>query len=305
MSEWERIFGAGVSAEAVISGINASWSREEREAAKEAKQKRFLASMAYGGDESAKAALLKELKDASISDHLPVADRNVATLLRSPAGDFSTLVARYRIPEPLAALIDEIFVSIRQSEWTEQKGYLQALDWLIKCFDAIKPGVDLRFIVARFAASTAATGMACMRKKQDLACLRVAQPAFDILCARARGVLVPKTMVALAIRAIETALGGTLEDPYAFQPYSELGRHRGALATMAFALAEMPITAATIAAETDFSPRITGDISKYTFWHLHSQELLKLLEEAPSTRLAVINLDNTGETLDSLFHVAG
>lgn len=171
------------------------------------------------------------------------------------------------------------------------------MDWLISCFDAIRPGVDLRLAVARFEASTATTGMACWI---DEALERVAQPAFDILCARARGVLVPEAMVDAAKHAVEITLKGSFRYDGTYS-HGQLEAAGGVLLTMAFALDGDPVEAATVAAETDFSPKISGDVWSRSFWCVHSWELLDVLRHAPATRIKIVDLNRTATALDNFY----
>lgn len=53
-----------------------------------------------------------------------------------------------------------------------------------------------------------------------------------------------------------------------------------------------------VAARTNHSPRISGDVLDIDFWRVHSWELLDLIREAPTSRLKNIDLNKTERALN-------
>jgi hypothetical protein len=277
MSEWESVFGEGVSAESVIDGINASWSRSEMEAAKEGKEKRFRESMAYRTSEEDKAALITELSSALEREQLekkrleekqpastygrfsfrPSVRRErpctLASLLGVPEGEYAAFGDKHRIPESLVRVINAVFSALVNERSHEE----HANKWLIECFRAIKPGSELRFIPAQLEVTIAAAGMVHLKGERNQRLVEVARAAFDILCAKARGVSLHNGLLLHARHEIEALMGKRWGEPY-----SELQPTEALLAVLACALDGETDGAVTAAAEAYLSPQITGDVDR-------------------------------------------
>lgn len=112
MSDWEDIFGEGVSAESVIDGIDASWEhtwREEQEQAKKRNRGQRKAELtAYRGSEELKTEFIRHLR--SNAPHLkePPAEGGLLSLMYPADDGFSKLEDHYRIPQSLAYILNRV-----------------------------------------------------------------------------------------------------------------------------------------------------------------------------------------------------
>jgi hypothetical protein len=292
------MFGVGVSAESVIDGIKEEWEAEGRRSDQRARKARFLASTAFLGERSVKAAFLADLEVAAGRGD-PVAEgRDLATILQLPHADFSWLAAHLRVPELLSATINAIFAGLRQATLFASPSVKEdeaAVTWLLEVFNAIEPGVDLRFIVDQFQAALVAIGLTFMRNGFCISEREktVARAAFDILCARARGIVVPEDTVVKARQAIASVADKEGMD----FPYNVMNAGRATLNAIAFALDRQPELVAMVGARNNMSNSISGDVVDVDFWQTYSWELLDLIKKAPTTRLKIIDLNVTIEKL--------
>lgn len=289
VSEWESIFGAGVSAESVIAGINASWDDEERDAQREKDLERRASVTAFRDDPDTKAALLRTLASRAA---VGVMDGDVdilECLAFSPEDSHKAIEAAYNIPEELVRLIGAVFTGLQ----LEPKMVPGAIDWLFECMTAIEPGVDLRFVASKFAADIAGSSLCMignfsMLKGADVqdACA----PALAVAYARARGVIVQNELAVDAAKAAWDAVSaGDWENNRRFG-YLTVGDFMAAIVSSAAdPKPEGPALAASYAAQACL--RVGGDATDWATWREFSDELVLLIKEAPREPLWVVDLD--------------
>lgn len=292
MSDWENTFGAGVSAESVIDEINAAYLAEQRREAAEAKRQELRDSLAYRSEAELKESLLRNLRKGLSSDERRRDSSDMALLFDLAEHEFGPLEERYRIPESLCRLIARIYTGLRvgSASWGRlQEDASEADAWLIECFDAIAPGVDLRFEASRFLAQFAMANRPHLSSRRDAvdASTRIGHAAIDILCSHARGVLVQNELIADVQAAIAAQFREAINDLH----YTDLYAGEATLVVLAFALQGNAAMAAEIAVETRLSHKISGDTDNIDYWRIYARELIELLKTAPVQRLKIIDLN--------------
>lgn len=296
MSNWESIFGPGVSAESFLARINASHAEFEEEEEREdhGLQKRLGA---FGGSNELKSELIAKLQESSPAD---------VRLIGKGGLDSQTVEQRYQIPLSLAYLIDVISDGLpRKRRWPGDKD-TTAATWLLHCLDAIQPGVDIRLVGWKLLASVAKESLHSLsltrrwsRHAHDSSTLvRICVPAVHIIYARARGVLAENHLVALARQVTWDAVS----------PRWTEGASTGddnpedfPLAAISCALEGSPLEAAravTWAAYGRFEQGECGDAGTNFYLEDYGSDLISLLHACDNKRIKILDMNMVSHLLD-------
>jgi hypothetical protein len=290
VSDWEDVFGAGVSAESVINGLKSDEEYEEEERRRilgrkkrEAEVQKRKALTAYRGDPSIKHSLISQLQNYECAS----VRRPMESL---SGGSYAVIESYYNIPESLARLIDAIYIGLIERPWNK-RGCAHALEWLADCLKAIEPGVDLRFVAPQFVANLADEAFEVLGAgDQDHV-----MPAFAVVLARARGFIVPDGLAVAASKAAWSAVseGGLQVETGYYDNYGLCGA--------IVANAADPLPTISVEMVVDYGAKTTirccGDaIEEYT-WQAFSCELLDLIKTAPTNRLKIVDLGKVASQL--------
>ena len=284
MSEWESIFGAGVSAESIIDGINASWDAERREEFSERECQRRALFTAYQGNPEIKVAALEELAKHRRAGRF-VANRNSGSpghgafscVVSDPGTGYAEFEDRYRIPEAMVRIADAIFADLMAQKPKDHEIHF-AMEWPTRFMDSIQPGVDLRLVIPKFLAWVVSDVSA-----GDKAC----KPALALVEARARGVFVQDEV---AIAAAKLAWG-RLDN---LEPVVECASTQELAAAAASKAAEGTAESAAYAAW--FAARANAVIVSHgpyrDGWMPYMSVLIELIEAAPKEEAMIIDLNS-------------
>lgn len=314
MSDWEDVFGAGVSAESVINGLKSDEEYEEEERRRilgrkkrEAEVQKRKALTAYRDDPSIKLALVSQLQN-----HERVRGQRPLEILFE--GGYAAIELAYNIPEALARLIDDIYLRLadalpRGIDFAIAFGKCDArvaelkrerkkksdgpIDWLTDCLRAIEPGVDLRFIVTKFVADVANSALLTL----DSLHLEGDTSALAVVLARARGVIVPDWVaVAVAKAAWSAVSDGGVEIFTGY--YDDRGLCEAIIATAAQPSPDMEeiinyATKTEVWRGYPHEERVYGSID----WETFSLALIELIKTAPTDRLRIVDLEKVTSQL--------
>ncbi|WP_143271852.1 hypothetical protein [Azospirillum brasilense] len=309
MGEWEGIFGAGVSAESVIDQINESWFEEQEEnnvkKYKRSERERKGQLTAYLGSEEVKETFIRWLRDNARRHQESPCDGELLKIIYPHDREFHDIEDRYRIPVPLAYILEEVGEGIRRGDSLHhQPGMMDkiALEWLIKCFDAIQPGVDLRLVVHKFAAIMTQEAVRLRAEKRigysnrKTEVVSACAPAIDIVYARARGVFVQDDIVAAATQSARNAI--SKDWTFGVSGGDSIDDFRAAVVESAVGLdQESASLAARYVVMAKYECCLYGDAFHGMYWRDISQDIMRLLEQAPVNRIKLINLNETSRLL--------
>jgi hypothetical protein len=299
VGDWERTFGAGVSAESIIAGINADYFAERRAEEREEQERRRSALLAFRGDPALKAELVARLRRLKSRGNLTTERSGLLALLQSQEKSFTAFEERYRIPESLAHVIQAAFEGLRKD------GHLcdptpeldrKAVEWLMTCVEAIKPGTDLRYLAFQAAANAAQSAdrlltvlsggfLGEQAKTRREACER----ALAVIFAKARGVILPNELTEMALVPLRKILATTNIE---FIDFTSLQDDEYAVAIIEAAAspaADGAARALDFAAQARL--RVRGYAMDIETWRVYAEELLQLIEGAPTQRLKMIDLN--------------
>jgi hypothetical protein len=298
MSGWESIFGEGVSGDSVVDGINSEYFREMREAEAEHRRDRIAASLAYQSSEEVKAAFLSRLDAALNRGNIKRGQSTLENVLDLPQADFSSLEDELRIPRSLCSTISVYFKQTYEcaAYMYPNKQEANVIQWLRDFFSAITPGMDLRFAVARFHVDIAQIAIAKTRRsmwtKKESA--PVYQAAFDLLCARARGIVPPNYV----LEQVRNALIPWIDKDAVEYPHQSVHPAPAMLA----AFLDNDSEAALIIGATNDVGTASGDVDQFDFWRNYAWYLESAIKQSPKTRLRIIDFNRVlqGATLGNV-----
>lgn len=313
MSDWERIFGAGVSAESVIGGINASWSRQRREEGRDeeklAREQHKALLSAFLGSEAVKSDFISKIAEnrAGIKD-FPFS-RGLLRLLYPVSDPYFDIQEHFRIPPALAYIIDELADGLRHEtpSWASGNGLeIECLDWFLGCFDSIEPGVDLRLVAPQFLANIARSSLRSLSHRQramhsnpnDTDTLRkCCRPAVDVIYARSRGVLVQDDLVGEAAQLAWSVLSKNWTDGASTGDDAREDFGVAAISCAANLSPEVGARALRWAAYSRWEAKEYGDADLASYYRDYGEELLELITSAPSKQVRIVDLNDVSASL--------
>lgn len=303
MSEWEDIFGAGVSAESVIANIEAANAAEGKaDRHYEKRQKRRLLT-AFNDRSVAKQQFIKELCDRLDGLRAEGLDGG---LLDTPAFEpdwFRSVESRFNLPARLLHAINSIshgLISAPGSGYDEERSVGRAKAWLRECIDSINPGVDLRFVEYRLVARVALIGEKCVSwvppepyRSEGISTYERCKACLEIIYARARGVFFPSPVVNAAIEAAAGSISPEWSN--GDQVYLDSYHDFGAVILSCAASPDPKVRAKAIywavAHEREECPYGFG-AERYQFWVAYSKTMLALIKEAPRHRVMALKVES-------------
>jgi hypothetical protein len=285
LSDWEGIFGAGVSAESVIAGINASSRAESVAEEQRQRLEKILDCRSFKGDSAIKAEFIagvNGLLGQLIIEPALFNPLNAAALF--PAS-FDEIEVRYNVPSLLLHLIEHVLQGLAHDDYARnaQLGQSRTLDWLRLCLSSIPVGADLTLVGYKFVGQ-------CVRVVEEGQSQRMAA---DIAYARARGVFAPANLCKVAQRRAWKCDAEPFFDEWAPTEDELLGQ-RVCASAAALDPAEIAETLKYLIFWAD-RESIFGQVGTGSVCEKYGEQLVQYVTAAPKYRLRVIDFDAYGE----------